>query len=244
MKCILFYTVRQHRQKNVNLSQIYQFTTKRAAYFTFKQMHSYSVMFWTIWYNNKTYELCHFILRIISHKWMKSCLSIVPLKTMDIILYDGVVFRKITTAISPVLIVSFSSLWKLNCCHAVKKWQSGCLTFQQKTWESYCKTAQFFPELIWQKPSTVYRLYCLCCCLPVSVKKILLGSQSLDTSHSLPGSNLHLAHTNNIGQTVVISFYLLFSQIIQFCTENHKFHILMNGTHTNCIPIHCTVFWS
>lgn len=28
--------------------------------------------------------------------------------------------------------------------------EAGCLTYQQKTWESHCKIVQFFPEFICQ----------------------------------------------------------------------------------------------
>jgi hypothetical protein len=41
-----------------------------------------------------------FILLITSHKWMKSCVNIVPLKTLYIILYGTVVFTRITAASS------------------------------------------------------------------------------------------------------------------------------------------------
>jgi hypothetical protein len=41
--------------------------------------------------------LCHFILWVISHKWIKNCLSIFSMKTLCFILYDEWVdFRKIT----------------------------------------------------------------------------------------------------------------------------------------------------
>jgi hypothetical protein len=36
-----------------------------------------------------------------------------------------------------------------------------------------------------------------------------------------------------------MNFYLRFSQIIQFCFSDYECHILMNGTHTNCMHTTC-----
>jgi hypothetical protein len=66
----------------------------------------------------------HFILRILSHKWMKSSLRIIPMRTLYFILYDGViVFRKISCnrnfSSFSFQFQFFIETWSLLCCRRV-----------------------------------------------------------------------------------------------------------------------------
>jgi hypothetical protein len=110
-----------------------------------------------------------------------------------LILYEGLVFRQITLnnfSSYKLQIQFFTETLLLSLYEKVIK-QKGCLTFQQKTWNSHYKTAHLFP---------------------ISVPYFWFGSQYKNTSNSLPNSNLYVAHYKQFWTKSTISSYFVLSQ--------------------------------